>query len=146
MKKLYILLLALSTSFYTSAQIKISDFDDAKIYFDGVFNSYSEDSGIDEYGNIYIDMGSASSGRHYFRITDVNLSIEEKPEEPGCADICPPRVIISFKCRKSVCLQDPTIQGTGYIEGAIVFENIARGKKAFEFLKAFREFVLKSIE
>jgi hypothetical protein len=125
-----------------TAQFKIDNFANAEIYFQGLFNAGFEKQYIDEYGNIGINMGSASDGRIYFRITDVKISMEEKPQEPGCADICPPRVIIHFECIKSGCVRDftnfdmaPTQSGT------IVIFDVPKGKKAYEFLMAFQKFV-----
>ena len=137
-----ITLLSLLISINSIAQIKINDFDDAKIYFDGIFQ---EDSQLDDYGNTYINMGSASSGRVYVRITDVNIHMEERKEEPGCADICPPRTIITLKCRKSNCARDPLSSNDAYESSTIVFDNIKRGKKAFEYLKALKEFFRRNI-
>ena len=41
--------------FNSNAQLKLNDFDDAQIYFNGIFD---ENSQIDDYGNVLIDMGS----------------------------------------------------------------------------------------
>lgn len=129
---------ALTTS---NAQVILNDFEDASIYFHGLFESPSS---LDEYGNVEIDMGSASSGRMKFRINDVNISMEERPEEPGCADICPPRIIISFKCLKSECISDPALNIGMYSSSAIQIFNIKRGKKVFEYLKALKQFMGKN--
>ena len=136
----FILTLLVSCSYY--GQVKINDFDDAQIYFKGLFPDNSQ---LDDYGNTYIDMGSASSGRIYFRITDVNIEKEERGEEPGCADICPPRIILSFKCRKSSCLRDPSNVNEIYKSGNIEFLNTNKGKKAFEYLIALKEYFRKNI-
>ncbi len=141
MKKLIFLLLT-SISFSATAQININDFDDAKIYFDGLFDGQSN---LDDYGNTYIDMGSASAGRVFVRITDVDLYQEERKEEPGCADICSPRIIITFKCKKSNCVRDPLINNDFYESGVIAFYDIKKGKKAFEYLINLKEFFRKEI-
>lgn len=141
-KKITFLFLLTSISFNSIAQININDFDDAKIYFDGLFQDESQ---LDDYGNTYINMGSASAGRVFVRITDVDIYKEEKKEEPGCADICPPRIIITLKCRKSNCARDPLANNDFYESGTIVFYDIKRGKKAFEYLKALKEFFRKEI-
>lgn len=130
-------------SIQSQAQINLNDFEDAEIYFNGIFE---DDSQIDEYGNILIDMGSASAGRLMFRISDVNIKMEEKPEEPGCADICPPRILIFFECRKSECISDPAFNMENLQTGSITIFDVKKGKKAFEFLKAFKEFILKNID
>lgn len=136
-KKTTLLLLLFTLSTSLLAQIKINDFDDAKIYFDGLFQ---EDSTLDEYGNAYINMGSFSSGRVSVRITDVAIDMEEREEEPGCADICPPRVIITLECRKTACLKDPLTSETLYESSSLVFFNTNRGKKAYEYLIALQDF------
>ncbi|WP_283635868.1 hypothetical protein [Aquaticitalea lipolytica] len=124
--------------FNSNAQLKLNDFDDAQIYFNGIFD---ENSQIDDYGNVLIDMGSATAGRYLFRITDVNIKMEERKEEPGCADICPPRVLIHFTCRKSECISDPSFESEYNQSGVIIFEDTNRGKKAYAFLVALKEFM-----
>lgn len=121
-----------------NAQIEITDFEDASIYFDGLFR---ETSKLDDYGNVIIDMGSASAGRVAFRITDVDIEMEEREEEPGCADICPPRILITFKCRKSECVYDPIMSDSKYNTGVIEFQNLKRGRKAFRYLKELKRFI-----
>jgi hypothetical protein len=140
-KTITLLTIFLIISFHSKAQINLNDFDDAEIYFNGIFEDNSQ---IDEYGNILIDKGSASAGRLMFRITDVNLKMEEKPEEPGCADICPPRIIIHFECRKSECILDPAFDMENFQSGSITILDVKKGKKAFEFLKAYKEFIQKN--
>lgn len=143
MVKIMTFMLFCFITFTTSnAQVVLNDFEDASIYFDGLFESPSS---LDQYGNIVLDLGSASAGRLKFRISDVNISMEESPEEPGCADICPPRIIISFKCIKSECISDPAFEEMGsYPSSAISIFNIKRGKKAFEYLKALKQFIDKN--
>lgn len=140
-KTITILSFILLFTFQTKAQINVNDFEDAKIYFKGIFEN---DSQIDEYGNMLIDMGSASSGRLMFRISDVNLKMVEKEEKPGCADICPPKIIIEFECRKSECIVDPASNLTNYQSGMIEFTDLKKGKKAYEYLKAFKEYIRKN--
>lgn len=133
------MLLGFFTFTTSSAQVVLNDFEDASIYFDGLFESPSS---LDQYGNVELDLGSASAGRVKFRISDVNISMEEKPEEPGCADICPPRVIISFKCRKSECISDPAFpEMKSSSSSAISIFNVKRGKKVFEYLGALKQFM-----
>lgn len=138
-KNLYLIIIFF---FFTSALIAqnvIKDFDDAKIYFHGLFE---EPSRLDEYGNVEIDMGAASAGRIKFRISDVVISMEERPEEPGCADICPPRILITFTCKKSECISDPAFtEFTKSKTGTIQIHNINRGKKSFRFLKELQKFL-----
>lgn len=143
MIKITTLLLFCFLTFTTSnAQVVLNDFDDASIYFDGLFGC---ESSLNEYGDVIINMGSASAGRMKFRITDVNISMEERPGEPGCADICPPRIIISFKCIKSGCISDPAFtEMRASTTSAFAIYNIKRGKKAFEYLKALKVFMAKN--
>lgn len=94
---------------------------------------------MDDYGNVILNMGSASSGRCGFRISDVKITMEEKPEEPGCADICPPRVLIHFECKKSECVYDPVSPTGFYQTGVIEFLDVKKGKKAYEYLLAFQK-------
>jgi len=140
-KTLTILALLLIFTIQSKAQINVNDFEDAKIYFNGIFEN---DSQIDEYGNMLIDMGSASSGRLMFRISDVNLKMEEKAEKPGCADICPAKIVIEFQCRKSECIMDPASNLGNYQSGMIEFTDLKKGKKAYEYLKAFKEYIRKN--
>lgn len=142
-KTITLLTIFLIFSIQSQAQINLNDFEDAEIYFNGIFESNSQ---IDEYGNILIDMESASAGRLMFRITDVNFKMEEKPETPGCADICPPRIIIHFECRKSDCILDPSFNSEKYQSGSITILDLKKGKKAFEFLNAFKKFILLNID
>lgn len=139
-KKLFTLI-SLTLMFLTgNAQVTLNDFQDASIYFNGIFEN---DSKLDEYGNVCIDMGSASAGRLSFRITDVNITMEEKKEEPGCADICPPRIIITFNCRKSKCMTDPTLNNYVFQSGIIEFIDLKKGKKAFQYLQSLKKFIQK---
>ncbi len=124
-------------STHSYAQMKINDFQDAEIYFNGLFDSNSE---IDDYGNISIDMGSASAGRVLLRITDVNITMTEKKERPGCADICPPMILINFECRKSKCISDPYLKDIYSQTGVISFTDLQKGKKAFEYLKSVKSY------
>lgn len=121
-----------------NAQLKLNDFDDAKIYFAGIFEDNSQ---IDEYGNVIIDMGSASAGRVMLRITDVNIKMEEKKEGPGCADVCPPRILIHFECLKAACIRDPASDFEPNQSSVIVFDDLKKGKKAYEYLIALKEFM-----
>lgn len=121
-----------------NAQLKLNDFDDAKIYFAGIFEDNSQ---IDEYGNVIIDMGSASAGSVMLRISDVNIKMEERKEEPGCSDVCPPRILIYFDCRKSECIADPSFVSEKYQSGVIEFLDINKGKKAFGYLIALKELI-----
>ena len=135
-----ITLLAFLTLWITNsnAQLKLNDFDDAKIYFTGIFEDGSQ---IDEYGNITIDMGSASAGRLMLRISDVNIKMEERKEEPGCADVCPPRILIHFECRKAECISDPAFNFEPNQTGVIVFDDLKKGKKTYAYLIALKEFM-----
>ena len=121
-----------------NSQMKINDFTDAEIYFRGIFDDSCK---MDDYGNVLLDMGSASAGRYSFRITDVKISKEEKAEEPGCADVCPPRILIHFTCKKSECIIDPSFKSELYLGGTISFEDLKKGNKAFEFLIALQDFI-----
>lgn len=138
-KNLYLLFFFTLFTSALTAQKVIKDFDDAKIYFHGLFD---EPSSLDEYGNVEIDMGAASAGRVKFRISDVIISMEERPEEPGCADICPPRTLITITCKKSECISDPALVELPKSKtGVIQIHNINRGKKVFSFLKELQEFL-----
>lgn len=138
-RNLYLIIICFLFTSFLTAQNVIKDFDDAKIYFHGLFE---EPSKLDEYGNVVIDMGAASAGRIKFRMSDVVISMEERPEEPGCADICPPRILITFTCKKSECVSDPGFtEFTKFKTGTIQIHNINRGKKAFSFLKELQEFL-----
>lgn len=138
MKKSTVLLVFILILGNVNAQMKFNDFTDVEIYFRGIFN---ENCSVDDYGNILIDMGSASMGRYAFRVTDVTFLMEEKGEEPGCADICPPRIIIHFACRKSECIADPFHPDLKFQNGSITFMDLKLGKKAFEFLVKLQAFL-----
>ena len=120
----------------------INDYTEAKIFFQGLF---CYESSIDDYGNLALDMGAASAGRCAFRITDVSIRMEEREEEPGCADICPPRVLIYFDCLKSECIFDPVAPEIGkHQSGVITIFDIEKGRKAYEYLIALKTFFLES--
>lgn len=90
---------------------------------------------IDSEGNFSIDMGAASVGRVSGNLKDVNLSIEYLPEMPGCADICPERAVISFKCKsKTECLADPTLMEFRTERSGITIANKDRGGYVFDLL------------
>ncbi len=97
---------------------------------------------IDNYGNFSFDMGSASAGRVSGNLKDVIISIEHKPERPGCADICPPMEIIHFRCvngRK--CVTDPADpESFGYFnEGVISFDNLKMGRNTYKLLSTIKK-------
>ncbi len=139
-KNFYFLLVGFLVMGFLNAQNVINDFEDAKIKFHDLFDTPSK---LDDYGNTEIDMGSASAGRVKFRIADVIISMEERPEEPGCADICPPRVLITFTCKKSECISDPAFSDfDDHRTGTIQIYDINRGKRAFAFLSELQEFFI----
>ncbi len=133
MKKIILFVLALVWTLNANCQIKLNDFTEASIYFDGLFN---EECSLDEYGNVVINMGSASSGRYKFRITDVNITMEKRKEEPGCADVCPERILIQFNCKKTACINDPVYPEADYKgeEGTIALYDLQKGEKTYEYL------------
>lgn len=91
---------------------------------------------LDNYGNFSFDMGSASAGRVSGNLKDIIISIEHKPERPGCADICPPTEIIHFKCLNgNKCVKDPAFPKMGsHSQGVISFENLKLGKTTYKLL------------
>ncbi|MCB9234448.1 MAG: hypothetical protein H6581_22530 [Bacteroidia bacterium] len=112
------------------------NFEDAAIYYHGIF----DDDKVDEYGNIEINMGTASTGRLKLNLKDVTIESEERPEERGCADICPPRIIISFICIKGPCISDPALMDMPKNQsGSIVFMDIPKGRKAEKILKELKD-------
>ena len=137
-RSILLIVLAFPFSQNIQSQVTIQDFDDARIYFDGLFD---ENSTLDDYGNIVIDLGSASAGRYSFRITDVDITMEERPEEPGCADVCPERILLTLSCSKSECIEDPGIDSGLKTESAvIVFYDLGKGKKAFKIFNSLKAF------
>ncbi|MGB0431340.1 MAG: hypothetical protein ACPGLV_12770 [Bacteroidia bacterium] len=127
-----------------SSATKFQSFNEYSVYFHGLFDNNLGECSIDQYGNISIDNGSASAGRVSFRIIDVEISKEERPEEPGCADVCPPRTIISFDCKGGGdCVSDP---GMGYKnKGGVLVYSVERGKMVYDFLIDFKKFVKNNI-
>ena len=91
---------------------------------------------LDNYGNFSFDMGSASAGRVSGNLKDVTLSIEHKPERPGCADVCPPMKIIHFNCLNgNKCVKDPAFPKLGsHSQGVITFEKLEAGKSTYNLL------------
>lgn len=124
----------LFTGTFTLAQPKFDNFEDAAIYLKGCIGSE-----IDDYGNLVIDMGSASAGRYSLRLTDVDLTMEERPEEPGCGDVCPPRILITMTCKRSDCIGDPAMEDWKQSSGTFVIYDLPRGKKTFNVLKQLQE-------
>ncbi|MFT7234041.1 MAG: hypothetical protein ACI8TA_003270 [Cyclobacteriaceae bacterium] len=139
--KFFILCLLTSALFqcFQTPQAVFNDLDDVHIYYRGLFGSQS--ALPDELGNIVIDMGTASQGRVKMRITDVEITKEDRPSEPGCADICPPRTIITFSCIKAPCVSDPAIDGYVGESGSITIGSHKRGQKVYDFLLAYKKFV-----
>jgi|GEM_PF-1451161 len=129
-----------SLSFGLNAQTPLTNYESASKYFDELFGSESH---MDKTGNVLINMGSASAGRHQFDISDVNILMEKREEEPGCADVCPPRILIHFECKNSACMSDPTLDSYFYRSGVIEFYDLRKGKEAYEYLLGLREFVKK---
>ena len=87
-------------------------------------------------GDFQIDMGTASDGRIKTNLKLVKLTKELRPEEPGCADICPERYLIHFKCKNGKCIGDPMVENMLFDKGVIVFYDIQKGK---EFYKKMME-------
>lgn len=130
-------LLILFITFNLVAQTNIKDMNDALVKFDEIF----DDSALYTNGLVTIDMGSASAGRYQFKITDVNISMEERDEEPGCADICPPRILIYFKCARGQCITDPAFASNMSDSGVIEIYDLAHGRKAYDYLVALKKFM-----
>jgi hypothetical protein len=65
---------------------------------------------IDKFGDLNVDIGSASAGRFRLNLNDVSVKLELRGEEPGCADICPQRALIWFECKDKDCVSDPAFQ------------------------------------
>lgn len=118
-------------TFNISAQ-GIADFDDATIYFSGIFGVTST---LDEYGNVFLDMATSSDTdtQYKFRITDVNITMEESTDTP-------PIVLIDFECRKTECVYDP-FNSPPTQTGSVTFDDVKRGKKAYNFLISLQEFI-----
>lgn len=92
---------------------------------------------VNNRGDFSFDMGSASAGRVSGNLNEVIISIEHKPERPGCADICPPMKIIYFECKNGgKCVTDPADPEIyGYFKkGSISFGNLLNGEKTYELL------------
>jgi|SRR5690554_195582 len=136
---LFILLASISLGL--NAQITLTDYDSASKQFEELFGDESQ---MDTNGNVLINMGSASAGRHQFHISNVNIAMEQREEEPGCADICPPRILIQFKCKKSACISDPALNSFFYRSGIIEFYDLKKGREAYEYLLGLKEFVKKN--
>ena len=136
-----LLLFSFILSSKANSQVVLKDYDDASKRF---YNFFENPSNLDKYGNVVIDMGSASAGRVKFNLNDVKLSMVERPEEPGCADICPPSIYINFECVKSKCLSDPIMNNLLSESGSIQIMNLARGREAFDYLKALKNFMSKN--
>lgn len=86
-------------------------------------------------------MGAASAGRVSGNLKNVILSIEYKPERPGCADICPPMEIIHFNCLNGKnCIEDPAFKNDGkYESGMITFEDLEIGRKTYKLLREIQD-------
>ncbi|MFN4298303.1 MAG: hypothetical protein ACK4EX_01095 [Thermaurantimonas sp.] len=122
-----------------------------------IFNQFFQDQNvsIDDYGNVYLGGGTGGDGHCYFRLTDVDFDLEERPQEPGCADICDERVFFHIKCRRSACIRDPWMENNFYesknsVEELIelhpecstmmFYGDVKAGRAAFEALKRVKEF------
>lgn len=138
--KLFVILFSFIGLSQAYGQLNYKDYVEAEIIFYGLFG---HESSIDEYGNVVLDMGSASTGRVKFRLSDVSIRMEERKEQPGCSDMCPPMIIIHFECLKSNCVTDPAIATEPSKTGTISMTHLKRGKIAFEFLKSLQVFLYK---
>jgi len=142
-KLIQIIVIVFTINSSVKAQIKIDSFKEATTFFSSIF---SEESSLDSYGNLKIDMGSANSGRVEFRITDVNIKMEKRKEEPGCADICPPRILIHFDCKGANCVTDPSFRNKSlYDSGLIVFYNLKMGEVAYKYFIALQQYFINTI-
>lgn len=121
-----------------NAQNDMKNFQDV---ISGFYNFFSEESFVNPSGNVILDMGAASAGRVTFNIKDVSISMEELPERPGCADICPPTTLINFRCNDfKKCIADPAFEKMGRsARGAITYD-INRGKEAYHFLLQLQKY------
>ena len=97
---------------------------------------------IDRDGDLKLNMGAASAGRVYLNLKDVRLRKEERPEEPGCADVCPPRAIISFDCRKGDCVADPAMPDMGKFNTGAIEMTIEKGRIVFPLLQSIQASLL----
>lgn len=140
-KAFFLFFLVCSSAFY--AQNSQNEFVSLLYEFNDFFG---EESFMNPSGRMVLDMGAASAGRVEFNIRDVSISMEEVPERPGCADVCPPMTLIYFKCNGKVkCVSDPIVQEAGtWYEGRITY-GIEHGREAYLFLlKAQRYFKERS--
>lgn len=97
---------------------------------------------IDRDGDLKLNTGAASTGRIYLNLKDVRLRKEERPEEPGCADVCPPRAIISFECRKGDCIADPVMLDMGKFNTGAIELTIEKGRVVFPLLQSIQSLLL----
>lgn len=132
MKQFFTLLLILFLAQTGIAQNNLNNYQDVVTKF---YEYFSDESSVNPSGGLILDMGSASTGRISFNVKNVSISIKELPERPGCADICPPEFLITFRCNnKSKCVVDPAMEEFGGSkEGSIIY-GIERGKEAYHFL------------
>jgi hypothetical protein len=111
------------------------NYEDAATYLKGLL----EGAKIDEYGNIEVDFGSASAGRLKLNLKDVTMKMEERPEEPGCQEMCPPRIMITFKCERGPCIEDPTMEDLSRRQvKTLDIHDIENGKKCYDVLKQLK--------
>ena len=92
---------------------------------------------IDQRGNFEIDMGSFSAGRVGGKLGDIDIRREHREEEPGCADICPERILIHFTCKSNKCLYDPASKNDKNLlfdSSVIQFFDIQNGNNMFDLL------------
>jgi hypothetical protein len=97
---------------------------------------------IDRDGDLKLNTGAASTGRVYLNLREVRLRKEERPEEPGCADVCPPRAIISFECRKGDCIADPAMLDMGKFNTGAIELTIEKGRVVFPLLQSIQSVLL----
>src|SRR5690606_13880092 len=97
---------------------------------------------IDRDGDLKLNTGAASTGRVYLNLREVRLRKEERPEEPGCADVCPPRAIISFECRKGDCIADPAMLDMGKFNTGAIELTIETGRVVFPLLQSLQSVLL----
>ena len=113
-------------------------YSDAAIYLRGAIDAASDPS-----GNITIDMGSASAGRCKFNVNDVALALEMRDEEPGCADICPPRTIITAVCAQGPCSSDIMVGREKHSSCSFTVFDQALGLHVYETLRIMQRLVRK---
>lgn len=138
-KYIYLIVIFCGIVFPLYAETQGYDFNNYLKEFEYFFGT--EESDLKKNGQVVLNLGSASSGRYAFNIRNVEFTIETRNEEPGCADICPPRTLLNIKCiEEANCIIDPSFPSLRQSSAIAELIPMEKGIEAYLFLLKLKEY------